>query len=219
MKNRISKYLNYDRKWLVIGSGGHARTVLQCLESQKNKVEGVLDIKYQDKEDDILGYPVLGDLKLLDEGFTPDVCYLALAIGDNQIRRRHFIELSERGYIFPPFLHATAIVSPTCNLGQGVQISTGCIINSMVEIGINTILNTGTIIDHEAKIGSHSHIAPGARIAGRVTIGSHCFVGIGSSIIDKVKIGDFTVIGAGSVVLHDLPGNCTAVGTPTRVIK
>jgi acetyltransferase-like isoleucine patch superfamily enzyme len=38
-------------------------------------------------------------------------------------------------------------------------------------------------------------------------------------ILKGVIIGDNSIIGTGSVVVHDLPGNSLAVGSPARVAK
>ncbi|MBR5498173.1 MAG: serine O-acetyltransferase, partial [Clostridia bacterium] len=51
------------------------------------------------------------------------------------------------------------------------------------------------------------------------TVGNNVMVGAGAKVLGPIKIGDNSKIAAGSVVLHEIPPNSTAVGTPARVVK
>ena len=44
-------------------------------------------------------------------------------------------------------------------------------------------------------------------------------IGAGAKVLGPFRIGDNAKIAAGSVVLHEIPENCTAVGTPAQVVK
>lgn len=52
-----------------------------------------------------------------------------------------------------------------------------------------------------------------------ITIGNNVWLGGGVIVCPGVTIGNNTVVGAGSVVVHDLPANVIAVGSPARVVK
>ena len=41
----------------------------------------------------------------------------------------------------------------------------------------------------------------------------------GAKIINQTTIGEYATIGAGAVVTKPIPGHCTAVGVPARVVK
>jgi acetyltransferase-like isoleucine patch superfamily enzyme len=56
------------------------------------------------------------------------------------------------------------------------------------------------VLETGVELGIGVNVLRGRRIGGR-------------------RIGAWTVIGAGSVVIDDIPAECTAVGTPCRVIK
>ncbi len=217
--NKKSTDSNFYKPWIIIGSGGHAHSVLECLISNKYSIAGILDIHFKGQEETIIGFPVIGGKDILADQFHPDDYNIALAIGDNQLRSELFEELREEGYSFPHLVHSTAILGTSVHLSSGVMIAQGCIINASVSIEKNSIINTGVIIDHETIIGANSHIGPGVKIAGRVIIGDYCIIGIGSAIIDKIHIGDHTTIGAGSVVVNNLPKSCIAVGIPCRIME
>lgn len=50
-------------------------------------------------------------------------------------------------------------------------------------------------------------------------IGRGVLLSTGATILGDITIGDFAKIGAGSVVTCDVPGGCTAVGVPARLIN
>ena len=54
---------------IIIGTGGHAKSVISLIKRNNDyKVEGLIDLsKDFDKKEKILGFPILGNLKKLDE--------------------------------------------------------------------------------------------------------------------------------------------------------
>lgn len=50
-------------------------------------------------------------------------------------------------------------------------------------------------------------------------VGARTWIGIGAVVSNNLEIGSDCMIGAGAAVVRDLPGKCTAVGVPARVIK
>ena len=69
------------------------------------------------------------------------------------------------------------------------------------------------MISQRAARKTGIEIHPGA------TIGRRVMIGAGAKVLGPLHIGDNSKIAAGSVVLNDIPANCTAVGTPARVVK
>ena len=199
------------KKLLIIGSGGHARTILELAFLNQFKVVGIIDVNYREVEESIMGVPVIGGMDRLEE-FDKTDTQVFIAIGENAERSRLFNDVLDAGCTIPSLLHPSAIVSETAEIESGVAICAGCIINPMAKISTGAIVNTGSILDHETKLGKFVHVAPGANIAGRVKVGDRTFIGIGASIIDKVKIGQDVIIGAGTVVLNDIPSGSKVVG-------
>ena len=71
-------------------------------------------------------------------------------------------------------------------------------------------LGTGCRIYQNATIGEINGRAP--------TIGDNCLIGAGAVLVGGVIVGDNVRIGAGAVVSTDIPGGCTVVAQPSRVI-
>ncbi|MBQ2760154.1 MAG: serine O-acetyltransferase [Clostridia bacterium] len=86
---------------------------------------------------------------------------------------------------------------------------------------------TGVVIGETAEIGDDVTIYQGVTLGGtgkdvgkrHPTVGSGVLIGAGAKVLGPFKIGNNTNIAAGSVVLNEIPENCTAVGTPARVVK
>lgn len=199
------------KKLLVIGSGGHARTILELASLNQFQVVGIIDVNYKGVEESIMGTPVIGGMDRLEE-FDKTDTQVFIAIGENTERSRLFNDALDAGYTIPSLIHPSAIVSETARIEAGVAICAGCIINPMAKVSSGVIVNTGSIVDHETELGKFVHVAPGANIAGRVEVGDRTFIGIGASVADKLTIGEDVIIGAGTVVLNDIPAGSKVVG-------
>ena len=196
---------------LILGTGGHASVVIEsALDSGKNII-GLLDTDYKNQQEEILGVRVLGGIDMLNDYLSTDVSII-VAIGDNEKRRMWFLRLKEMGYKLASIINPSAIVSNSCNIGEGVFINSGAIINAMSVIGDNSIINTGVIVEHEVKIGKNCHLAPGVNVGGRTTIGQNSFIGIGTSIANHISIEREVVIGGGSVIVKNVEQGSTVVG-------
>ncbi len=86
---------------------------------------------------------------------------------------------------------------------------------------------TGVVIGETAEIGDDVTIYQGVTLGGtgkdvgkrHPTVGSGVMIGAGAKVLGPFRIGDNAKIAAGSVVLHEIPENSTAVGSPAHVIK
>ncbi|WP_456277636.1 NeuD/PglB/VioB family sugar acetyltransferase [Bacillus sp. AK128] len=208
-------------KILIVGAGGHGRSVYSIIENSFEKYNVVAFVdKYKKSENEhIYGKPILTKSieeisgQYVDHGFI-------LALGDNQKRKECFDYIIDN-QLLPIYgtYHRTAIIDNTTIIDNGVVISAGAILCTMSHIGCNTIINSGAIIEHESVIGKHCHIGPGVKVGGRVNVGDSTFLGIGSVVKDNVSIGSHVIVGAGSVVVNDIPDYTTVVGVPGRIIK
>lgn len=104
-----------------------------------------------------------------------------------------------------------------------------------IEIHPAAIIGKGLLIDHGmgVVIGETAVIGDGCTLYQGVTLGgtgkdrgkrhptlhNDVFVGAGAKILGNIEIGNGAKIGANAVVLHSIPDNATAVGTPARIIK
>lgn len=211
-----------SRKILLIGGGGHCKSVLDTvLELQEYDEIGIID-KKDNIGDYILGIPVIGtdeDLpKLLEDGYMYAFITVG-SIGNPLTRIKLYSQLSNLGFIIPNIIDKTAIVSKFAKLGMGNFIGKRSVVNADVEIQNGCIINSGCIVEHDCKIGSFVHIAPGTILGGEVIVRDNSHIGSNSSVKQQVQIGSNTIVGLGSVVLKDVNSNTMAFGNPCKEVR
>lgn len=203
-------------KIIVLGNGGHARSVCDIL-LQMGMYE-IVGLLAKDRSQ-IMGIPVLGEDEKLEELYVQGIRKAFVAIGDNQIRRKLTEKLNQIGFELGSAISPKAVISNFADIGTGAAVMPGAVINAYAVIGDGSIINTNASIDHDVKIGKFCHIAPGSSICGTTVIGDGSFIGVGSSLIDGITIGENVMIGAGAAVITDIQKNCLAAGVPAKVIK
>ena len=191
----------------LYGASGHAKVIIDILESSGQKVDGLVDDNPNVEQ--LQGYPVLHDSKEL----SPFI----VSIGINKIRKKIVDKLV--GVSFGSAIHPSAVLSPTASVDVGTVVMQGGIINADAKIGKHCIINTGASVDHECIIEDFVHISPHSTLCGNVHIGEGTWIGAGTTILPGVTIGKWSIIGAGSVVDKDIPDGVLAVGNRCKTIK
>jgi len=207
-------------KTVIIGTGGHARVVLDVLNYDRNiEVVAFVDKEKHGYDEKIMDTPVLGYPFISSNLFKNKIKGAIVGVGDNKIRKSYYEEFRDMDIELINAIHPAVHLSRNAKIGKGVLIAAGATIATGAEIGNNVIVNTGAIIEHEDILEDHVHIAPGTVLAGRVKVKEGAFIGAGCVVKQYVTIGENAIIGAGSVVLEDIPENSVAVGAPAKVIK
>lgn len=209
---------------VLLGAGGHAK-VLQALAAAAGlRVVSVCDPGLAALgESEWRGIPVLGGDEQL---CTLDPRSVGLINGLGQFsrgepRRRIYRLMRDAGYRFPPLVHPTAWVASDVDLGDGVQIMAGAVVQPACQIGENTIINTRASVDHDCTVGRNVHVAPGATLCGGVQVAADVLIGAGAVLLPNVRVGAAATVGAGVTLKRDLAAGSLAVGpnASTRVIS
>jgi sugar O-acyltransferase (sialic acid O-acetyltransferase NeuD family) len=195
---------------LLYGSGGHAKVVLECLESEGKKAIGFFD-------DQAIGalfkeIPVLGTYQA---GVYP-TAKVIVTIGNNAIRKKVANMVT---HPFGTTSHSQSLVSPTCQRGDGTVILQGAIVQADAWLGEHVIVNTRAVVEHDCVVEDFVHIGPGAVLCGLVQIGEGTWVGANAVVAPTVKVGKWCQISAGSSVLEDVPDYSLVMGVPGKVVK
>lgn len=204
-------------KVVVLGGGGHAFVVIEALLCANVEVIGFTSRR--DDYADILGVPLLGDddalIKLKHDGVEHFAVGMG-SVGDTFLRRK----LAETGLSagLKPFtvVHTKAIIARGVELGQGVQVMAGAIINPSSSIGDFSIINTGAIVEHHCSVGAFSHVSPSSTLLGNCQVGSDSHIGASATVLQGLHVGDNVMIGAGAVVISDVPSGFKVVGVPAK---
>lgn len=209
-------------KLLLVGGGGHCRSVLDCvLRSGTYEAVGIVE-RDGAPEALVLGVPIVGhdaDLpRLLADGWRFAAVTLG-SVGDPSRRRALFRQLTLLGFHPPVIADPSAVISTHTDIAAGTFIGKRAVVNAGSMIGACAIVNTGAVIEHDCRIGAFCHISPGAVLCGAVQAEENTHIGAGAVVLQGVHIGRGAIIGAGSVILRDVPDGCTVVGDPGRIIK
>ena len=198
----------------IIGSGGHAAVVLDCLSSSKD--DFIISVFDEINFSSELAFGLYEIKMLNDYNALYDVFHAA--IGSNEVRSRISMAAIGCNKKALKVAHKSSVVANGVVIGDGVFVAANCVIaiNSTIKSGC--IINHGAIVDHDCYVGEYSHVGPNSTIGGSVTIGKQCLIGAGSVILPNLSVGDFCVIGAGSVVIKDVSPGTTVVGNPAREI-
>lgn len=205
---------------VVIGSGGHACVVLDCLEATGDVV--VAGILVPDRElwgSAVRGIPILGDDGLLPSLLGQGITHFVVAVGgtgDNGPRSVLYELAEAAGLLAHPVRHPSSMVSSSASIGAGSQLLPGSIVNARARLGRNVIVNTGAIVEHDCEVADHAHIATGATLAGGVLVGRGAHIGAGATVIQGMKVGERAIVGAGAVVVKDVPLESVVAGVPAR---
>lgn len=208
-------------KMILLGSGGHARSVLDTLKGLNSfDLIGILD-----KEDQIgkvlEGIPIIGTDQAMKKYYDQGVANLFIgvgSIGNTSLRRKLYEQARKIGFKFPTIIDPTAIMGDKVVIKEGTYIGKGSVVNVGSCIGEQCIINTGAVVEHDCNVGEFVHIAPGAVLSGNVQVGPHTHIGVNSTVIQGIHIGEHTVIGAGSVVVKDIGSYKKAYGNPCKVV-
>jgi len=141
------------------------------------------------------------------------------AIGDVLVRERFFQTVTQSGGRFFTLIHPSALVFPSCRIGEGSIVCPGVILTDSVVIGQNTVLNLNVLCGHDVSVADHSVLSPQVNVTGKVSIGKKVFIGSSAVVTPGARIGDRCRVSAGSVVYKRWGGGLLLHGNPAKAVK
>ena len=214
-----------SRKLLLLGAGGHCRSVLDSLLSLSIYQEiGLVDNQYREtSKADTVPYNILSECKymggddslerLFSEGYTEAFITVG-SIGNVTVRKNLYTKLKQIGFRIPNIFDKSSTVSRYSILGEGIYVGKNAVVNANAQIGNCVIVNSSSVIEHDCIIGDFVHAASGCILCGNVQVEKETHIGAGSVIRQGIHIGAETIIGLGSVVVKDIGSNVVAYGNP-----
>ena len=200
-----------DEEIVVVGAGGHGKSVVSVLLAAGRRVLGVLDDAADLHGTLVQGVPVLGPISELARfAERPAV----LGLGSNVQRRAVVARFP--GVRWDRAIYPGAYVNPSARIGAGTVVFPGAVIGADARIGEHAIVSGNCTVGHDTVIGDYAQVAPGVQVAGGAWVEEGVLLGIGSIVCPGVRIGAQAVLGAGAVAVRDLPGGCLAFGCPAR---
>ena len=198
---------------IIIGASGHGK-VIADIAIKMNKWQSIAFLDDDESIKTSMGLEVIG--KTADAFIYKNEADFFVAIGSNTTREKIQEKLIEQGLNVASLIHPSAVIGTDVEIGIGVAVMAGVVINSSTRIGKGCIINTSASLDHDNVIEDYVHISPGVRTAGTVSISKGTWLGIGSVVSNNVNICSGCKVGAGAVVVKDIAEPGTYVGVPVR---
>ena len=203
-----------QKNLILIGGGGHCKSVIDVAESAGYNILGILDIP-EEFGKSVLDYKVIGT----DEDIPQyaDKASFIITVGfikNPAIRVRIYNKVKEVGGKLATIVASTAHVSRYATLCEGTVVMHQAVVNAGTQVGVNCIINTFCNIEHDAVIGNHCHISTGSMVNGDCKVGERVFIGSQSVLANSITVGDDIIIGAGSVVRKSISEKGIYVGNP-----
>jgi UDP-perosamine 4-acetyltransferase len=207
---------------VLVGSGGHAKVVLDILEAMENwDIVGVT-IEKPDSAITFCGYPILGDDRVLSDLLDEGVTTAAIGVGgftNNLLRKNIFNNLISLGFKVATLIHPSVMIARDVLIGEGSVFFGGVVINPGVRVGRNVVVATGSTVDHETQIEDDVLISAGVTVGAMVKIEKGALLAIGSTVVSGRNIGKNSLVAAGAVVVEDVAQETIVVGVPARIQK
>lgn len=199
---------------ILIGGGGHCKSVIEAAESAGYQILGVLDMP-EDVGKEILSTKVIGT----DDDIPAylDKAEFVITVGfikSPATRIKLYNKVKETGGRLATIIASTAYVSKYATIGEGTVVMHQAFVNAGAKVGNNVILNTFTNIEHDAVIGDQCHISTGTMVNGDCKVGDNCFIGSQSVLANAITVGNDIIVGAGSLVRKSISEKGVYSGNP-----
>ena len=199
---------------ILVGGGGHCKSVIEAAESAGFCILGVLDMPNE------VGKSILSTKVIGTDDDIPtyvDKAEFVITVGfikDPNTRIKLYNRIKDAGGKLATVIASTAYVSRYAKIGDGTVVLHHAFVNAGAIIGSNVILNTATDVEHDAVIGDHCHISTGTRVNGECKIGDRCFIGSQSVLANCITVGDDIIVSAGSFVRKSIFEKGIYTGNP-----
>ena len=203
-----------NKPLILIGGGGHCKSVIEAAESAGYQIMGILDMPEE------VGKKVLSAKIIGTDDDIPayvDRAEFVITVGfikNPAIRIKLYNRVKEAGGRLATIIASTAYVSKYATIGEGTVVMHHAFVNAGAKVGANVILNTFTNVEHDAVIGDQCHISTGTMVNGDCVVGERCFIGSQSVLANGITVGDDIVVGAGSLVRKSISQKGIYSGNP-----
>lgn len=203
------------RPLILIGGGGHCKSVIEVAESAGYEIKGILDMPDEVGKEVLPGHKVIGTDDEIPQ--YVEECDFIITVGfikNPALRIKLYNKVKAAGGRLATIIASTAHISKYAELGEGTVIMHHAFVNAGAKIGDNCIINTFVNIEHDAEVGNQCHISTGTMVNGECKIGENCFIGSQSVCANCIEIATDIIVGAGSVVRKSIRVKGIYAGNP-----
>ena len=153
------------RPLILIGGGGHCKSVIEVAESAGYEIKGILDMPDEVGKEVLPGHKVIGTDDEIPQ--YVEECDFIITVGfikNPLLRIKLYNKVKAAGGRLATIIASTAHVSKYAELGEGTVIMHQAFVNAGAKIGDNCIINTFVNIEHDAEVGNQCHISTGTMV-------------------------------------------------------
>ncbi|MDX1975783.1 MAG: hypothetical protein SFT92_08950 [Rickettsiales bacterium] len=182
--------IDASRPLILIGAGGHAKSLQDALISQNLGFTHYVDVESKGwaDENNIVRMHEEALAKLLASGPQLVMGFVGADVASLQKRLQLMRDYQSKGATFPAIIHASAIVSTKATLAAGINILAGAVLNGYSSLAEGVIVNTAAVIEHDAQIGAGTHIAPRSVVLGGAKVGDCCYIGSNAVMVQNSTV-------------------------------
>ena len=203
-----------DKKLILVGGGGHCKSVIDVAEGAGWGIHGILDIQ-KNVGQEVLRYPIIGTDDMIPE-LVKDYIFVVTVghIKSAELKIGIQDRILNIGGELAVIIANDAHVSSYATIGRGSVIMHKAVVNANAKVGMSCIINTMANIEHDAVIGNCCHISTGAMVNGNCIVGDNTFLGSGVVVANGVLITNDCVVSAGSIVRKNISKSGIYAGNP-----
>ena len=199
---------------ILVGGGGHCKSVIDVAESAGYTILGILD-RPEEVGMKVLDYEVIGtddDMAKYVDNAEFIVTVGQIKSPDLRVKLHEMIE--QAGGKLATIVAPTAHVSKYAQLGAGTIVMHQAVVNANAKIGKGCIINTFANVEHDVVIDDYCHISTGTMVNGECKVGKRCFIGSQSVLANCIFVGDDIIVGAGSLIRKSILEKGIYFGSP-----
>ena len=206
--------MEQQKPLILVGGGGHCKSVIEAAESAGYNILGVLDTP-ENVGKQVLAYSVIGTDDDIPQYVDKAEFVITVGFIKNPTTRiKLYNKVKAAGGRLATIIASTAHVSKYAELGEGTVIMHQAFVIAGAKIGDKCIINTFVNIVHDAEVGNQCHISTGTMVNGECKIGENCFIGSQSVCANCIEIASDIIVGAGSVVRKSIRVKGIYAGNP-----
>ena len=193
-----------SKNLILIGGGGHCKSVIDVAESAGFTILGILDTA-ENVGKKVLHYTIIGTDDEINNYVDKALFIITVGqIKDPALRIKLHKKVINCGGQFATIIASTAHVSKYSSIGEGTVIMHQAVVNADAKIGVGCIINTFANIEHDAVVAEFCHISTGAMVNGNCTVGKGTFLGSQAVMVNGVSIAEGCIIAAGAFVRKNI---------------
>lgn len=216
---QAASFMNNERGIILVGGGGHCRSVIEVADSCGAQISGILDASLTVGQQ-IFGYPVLGNDELIPD--LVQIYSFVVTVGqikNASVRKILHQKIKDLNGCLATLIASSAIVSKYATLGEGSVIMHHALVNAGANVGTGCIVNSFANIEHDVFLGDYCHVSTGAMVNGDCIIHDETFIGSQAVVANGVTIISNSIISAGAFVCKNIEERGIYAGNPAKLLN